>query len=86
MSDRASPEVQRVLREAVLDQIAQNEPPETALTLARLQRSGMSEDEALRWIAAALLHEMSIMIRDQRTYDRASYVAALERLPGLVDR
>ena len=36
MSERASPEVERVLREAVLDQIANNEPPEAALTLARL--------------------------------------------------
>lgn len=86
MSERASPEVERVLREAVLDQIANNEPPEAALTLARLQRDGMPEDEAVRWIAAALLQEMSVMIRDNRPYDRDSYVAALDRLPGLIDR
>jgi hypothetical protein len=86
MSDRASPEVQRVLRQAVLDQVANREPPEVAATLARLQREGMSEDEAIRWISAALLQEMSIMIREQRVYDHASYVAALDRLPGLIDR
>ena len=86
MSDRASPEVQRILRQAVLDQIAKNEPPETALTLARLKRDGMSDDEAMRWISAALLQEMSLIIRDNRPYDRESYVAALDRLPGLIDR
>ena len=52
MSEQASPEVIRVLRQAVLEQVANNDPPETALTLARLQNEGMAEDEAVRWIAA----------------------------------
>jgi hypothetical protein len=86
MSERASPEVERVLRETVLDQIANNDPPETALTLARLQRDGIAEGEAMRWISAALLQEMSVMIRDNRPYDHDSYVATLNRLPGLIDR
>lgn len=86
MAERASPEVERVLRESVLDQVAKKDPPETALTLARLQRDGMSRDEAVRWISAALLQEMSVMMRDKRPYDRDSYVAALNRLPGLIDR
>jgi len=34
----------------VLNQVAHNEPPETALTLARLQREGIPEEEAVRWI------------------------------------
>jgi hypothetical protein len=86
MSERASPEVERALRETVLNQVANNEPPETALTLARLQGEGIPEEEAVRWIAAALLQEMSVMIRENRPYDRDSYVAALDRLPRLIDR
>jgi len=86
MSERASPEVERVLREVVANQVASNDPPEVRLTLARLQEEGIPEDEAERWIAAALLQEMSVMIRDSRPYDRDSYVAALNRLPGLIDR
>ena len=86
MSERASPEVESVLCEAVLDQVAQNDPPEAALTLSRLQGEGILKDEAVRWIAAALLQEMSAMVRDRRVYDRESYVAALNRLPGLIDR
>ena len=86
MSERASPEVERALRESVLDQVANNDPPEAALTLARLQGEGLSKDEAVRWICAALLQEMTVMVRDNRPYDHDSYVAALSRLPGLVDR
>jgi hypothetical protein len=86
MSERASPEVERVLRETVLNQVAKNDPPEVTVTLARLQGEGIPEDEAVSWIAAALLQEMSVMIRDKRPYDRDSYVAALNRLPGLIDR
>jgi hypothetical protein len=86
MSEQASPEVLRVLRQAVLEQVANNDPPETANTLARLQNEGMSEDEAVRWIAAALLQEMSVILRENRPYDRESYVAALNRLPGLIER
>ena len=59
------------LKEALPGEIATNDPPETGLTLARLQREGMSEDEALRWRSAVLLQEMSIMIR-----------AMLDRLRG----
>jgi alpha-ketoglutarate-dependent taurine dioxygenase len=86
MSERATPEVERALRETVLAQIANDDPPETALTLARLQREGLSEADSIRWISAALLQEMSVMLRDNRPYDHASYVAALDRLPGLIER
>jgi hypothetical protein len=86
MSERASPEAERVLREAVANQVANNDPPEVRLTLSRLQDEGIPEDEAERWVAAALLQEMSVMIRDRRPYDHDSYVAALNRLPGLIDR
>jgi hypothetical protein len=91
MSDRAGPEVVRpevvrALKEALREQIATNDPPETALTLARLRRDGMPEDEAWRWLSAVLLQEMSVMVRDDRPFDRDGYVAALNRLPGLADR
>lgn len=86
MPDRASPEVLRALKAALREQIATDDPPETGLTLARLRREGMAEDEAWRWLSAALLQEMSAMVRDNRPYDRDGYVAALNRLPGLTDR
>ena len=86
MSDSASLEVLRALKEALREQIETNDPPETALTLARLQREGIAEDVAWRWLSAALLQEMSVMVRDNRPFHRDSYVAALNRLPHLADR
>ena len=74
------------LKEALQCQITADDPPETGLTLARLRREGMSEDEAWRWLSAVLLQELSVMIRDNRPFDRAGFVAALDRLPGLADR
>lgn len=81
MMKRADSEVVRHLKQVVLNQIADGDPPETAATLARLQREGMSKDEALRWIAAALLRELNVMLREHRDFDRDAYAAALDRLP-----
>jgi hypothetical protein len=81
MAKHADSEAVRLLKQAVLNQIADGDPPETAATLARLQREGMSKDEALRWIAAALLQELNVMLRDHRVFDRDAYAAALDRLP-----
>jgi len=86
MSDQANPTVQRILLDALREQITHNDPPDTALTLARLQSEGIAEDEAWRWLSAALLQEMALMIRDQRPFDRGEYIAALNRLPYLIDR
>ena len=86
MSDTASPKVLAALRSALDAQIADDDPPETAVTLARLQNEGISEDVAWRLLSAVLLEEMSIVISDTRPFDRAGYVAALLRLPELIDR
>ena len=74
------------LREVLENQITANDPPETALTLARLLRDGVAEDEAWRWLSAVMLQEMSLIVRYNRPFDRDGYVAALRRLPELTDR
>ncbi|MDO8502735.1 MAG: hypothetical protein Q7S20_12910 [Gemmatimonadaceae bacterium] len=86
MSERATPAVMAALKEVLQRQIDAGDPPEARLTLARLLGEGMSDDEAWRWLSAVMLQEMSIMIRDNRPFDRAGYAAALDRLPGLIDR
>ena len=86
MSEHAPPAVLAALREALEWQIAHDDPPETARTLARLKREAIPSDEAWRWLTAALLQEMSVMVRENRPFDRAAYAAALDRLPGLTDR
>lgn len=86
MTERATPAVMAALKEALEYQVAENDPPETALTLARLRREGLTEDEAWRWLSAVLLQEMSLITRDNRPFDREGYIAALQGLPELRDR
>ena len=86
MSDKASPEVLAALRSVLDAQIADNDPPETEATLVRLKHEGISESVAWRLLSAVLLQEMSIVISDTRPFDRDAYVAALLRLPELIDR
>lgn len=86
MDDRASPAVMAALRETLEAQIAADDPPETRLTLARLQREGIPDDEAWRWLSAVLLQEMALIISHKRPFDREGYIAALHHLPGLRDR
>lgn len=86
MSERASPETLAALRGTLEAQIAADDPPETAATFARLRREGISEDVLWRLLSAVLLQEMSLVVGETRAFDRAGYVAALHRLPELVDR
>jgi len=86
MSDQASPVVLAALRDVLEKQMAANDPPETGATLDRLRQSGVDEDTAWRLLSAVLLQEMSIIVREGRTFDREGYVEALRRLPDLVDR
>ena len=64
MNDRASPAVMAALKETLEAQIAADDPPETRLALARLLRAGIPEDEAWRWLSAALLQEMALIVSD----------------------
>lgn len=86
MSEHASAEVLTAIRNALDAQIASNDPPETAATLARLRREGVAEDTAWRLLSAALLQELSLVVGDARPFDRAGYAAALLRLPELTER
>ena len=86
MDNRASPAVMAALKEALEAQIAADDPPETRLTLARLQREGIPQDEAWRWLSAVLLQEIALIMRDNRPFDREGYIVALHQLPQLRDR
>ena len=74
------------LKDVLKAQIAANDPPEVQLNLTRLQDAGIPEEEAWRWLSAALLQEMALVVNRYRPFDREGYVAALNRLPGLRDR
>ena len=52
MDDRASPQVLSALRDALTQQIAEVDPPETAATFARLRADGVAEDVVWRLLSA----------------------------------
>lgn len=78
-----NPEARQLLLDVVDNQLRANDPQETRATYARLIREGHSSDEAKRLIALVLVVEMNEMLRLNRTFDEAGYVAALRNLPTL---
>ena len=68
---------------AVENQLAENKPPQVALTLERLLAEGIEREEALKYIACALSIEIFEMLKHGATYDEARYLRNLARLPEL---
>jgi len=75
------------LKQAILEvtnnQIRDNDPPETKQALVRLQEQGYSEEEALKLIGYVVASEVFSVLKDNRTYSKEKYVAALNDLPKL---
>ncbi len=73
----------RAVLEVVDNQIEGNDPPETRQTLNRLMSEGHSESEARELIGAVVAAELFEVMTKERPFDRQSFVAALEELPGM---
>ena len=75
------------LRGAILEvinsQIKENNPPETKQTLDRLLGEGFSKEEALKLIGYVVASEVFTVLKENRNYDHAKYIAALKALPKL---
>jgi peroxiredoxin family protein len=69
--------------EAVKNQIRDNNPPETALTLARLLKNGESKENAMRLIACALSVELFAVMKNNEAFNEGRYEYTLRRLPEL---
>lgn len=69
--------------EAIENQIRDNEPPETALTLARLMKGGESREKAMRLIGCAMTVEFFDILKNNRPFDEQRYIQNLLRLPEL---
>ena len=67
----------------VVNQIAENDPPEAKATYERLQAEGLSEGQALQLIGLALKKEMKQMIAESRGFDNERYIALMKRLPDI---
>ena len=82
---KASPEVKRVILEAVKDQIESNNPPATKQTYERLLSENITEEDAYIYLGQALISEMFVMMKEKRQYDEDNYVKLLSQLPHLFD-
>ena len=71
--------------EIIENQLAENNPPETRLTLDRLMGMGETRENAMRYIASVLSVEIFHMLKEQEMFDEARYVGNLKALPTLPD-
>ena len=71
------------LVEVVENQIQDNDPPETRITLDRLMSLGESRENAMRYIGSVLSLEIYEIFKHQTPFDEQRYVANLRSLPEL---
>ena len=69
--------------EVIQNQIRDNDPPETKLTLVRLQEQGFSEEEALKLVGYVVASEVFSVLKQNRQYDHEKFISALKALPRL---
>ena len=78
--DGVNPFLHVTMHQVVENQIADNDPTQTAETLDALLTAGCDRHEAIHAIAAIVVEEIYEALKSRREYDRAAYVAALREL------
>jgi len=68
------------MHDAIETQLAQNDPPETAAAVARLQSQGLDRDQAIHMIAALFMRTMHAALTTGQQFDMDAYVVALGEL------
>jgi len=76
-----NPELGRLVLEVVENQIRDNDPPETGLTVDRLRAEGYTSDEARRLISTAVTVEIFHIMRDHEPFNRERFLWNLAHLP-----
>ena len=69
--------------EVIENQIRDNDPPETRITLDRLISLGESRENAMRYIASVLSVEIFEALKNKTPYNEARYITNLKNLPEL---
>lgn len=69
--------------EVVENQLAENNPPESKLTLERLMQNGESRENAIRYITCALSVEIFGALKNNEPYNNERYIKNLKALPEL---
>ena len=69
--------------EVIENQLRDNEPPETKVTLDKLMAMGESRENAIRYIASALSVEIFEALKNSTSYNEERYIKNLKALPEL---
>lgn len=77
-----NPRLHLTMHEIVATQLWDDDPPEVWATAARLLDSGYDRHEILHMLARPVVQQVWGALREERPYDRALHVAALQGLPG----
>lgn len=83
MPKNFNPYLQAAVLEVVENQLAGNNPPETRKTYERLIREGRSEEDAKKLIGCVIAAEMFSIMKQEKPFDHARFVQALDRLPEI---
>ena len=83
MPKKYNPRLQAAVLEVVENQLAGNDPPETKTTYERLIREGHSEEDAKKLIGCVIAAEMFYIMKQEKPFDNARFVEALNKLPEI---
>jgi len=79
--EKAPAHVTQAMLEVVENQIKAGAPPETKITVKRLQDSGIQRKEAIRLIACVIANEMFNIMKHGEEFNEKRFVESLKRLP-----
>jgi hypothetical protein len=78
---KTNPYLREAFLEVVDNQLRDNNPPETKLTLDRLKAEGYSVEDAKLLIAQAVAVETYVIMKTQTSFNRERFVRNLMALP-----
>ena len=76
-----NPHLKAAFLEVVDNQLTDNDPPETQETLDRLMSQGISEEDAILYIAQAVSVEVFDTLKHQKEFNLDRYLKNLKQLP-----
>jgi len=75
-----NPMLHVMVHHIVENQIADNDPPQTAETVRALVQKGLSRHEAVHRVGGVVSDEIFEILKDDRPFDEIGYVRSLRKL------
>ena len=79
--DETNPQLGEEMKNVVMNQIRQNDPPETKQTYDRLVKEGFPEEEAIRQLALVVAAEIHDVMKSNKPFNQKRYIKRLNDLP-----